>query len=128
MDKKRILIVDDQQSITRLLKINLEQTNRYVVRTENRATQALAAAEVFRPDLILLDVMMPEMDGGELASSLRDSPVLNNVPIVFLTAAARKGEVASGSGQIGGLPFLAKPVNFAEVEGCLERQLHMTHV
>jgi two-component system OmpR family response regulator len=123
MEKKRILIVDDQTSITRLLKINLEQTNRYVVRTENHPARALAAAEVFRPDLILLDVMMPELDGGELASSFRESPSLKTVPIVFLTAAALKGEVSSGSGQIGGLPFLAKPVNFAEVEGCIEKQL-----
>src|SRR3954466_15107240 len=102
MEKKRILIVDDQKSITRLLKINLEQTNHYVVRTENQATLALAAAQEFGPDLILLDVMMPELDGGELAALFREDPRLKHVPIVFLTAAARKGEVVSGSGQIGG--------------------------
>jgi CheY-like chemotaxis protein len=71
LEKKRILVVDDEPSITRLLKLNLEETNRYVVRTENDAKAALASAEVFQPDLILLDVMMPDLDGGQLASRLQ---------------------------------------------------------
>ena len=66
--KKRILIVDDEGSITRLLKLNLEQTGDYEVATENVSKAALAAAEAFRPDLMLLDVMMPGLDGGALAS------------------------------------------------------------
>lgn len=123
MEKKRILIVDDQVSITRLLKINLEQTNHFEVKTENEASRALAVAEVFAPDLILLDVMMPEVDGGELAQLLRESHQLRHVPIIFLTAAVRKGEVSSRSGHIGGLPFIAKPVNFAEVLTCIEKEL-----
>ena len=63
-EKKRILLVDDEPSITRLLKLNLEQTGDYEVATENVSKAALATAEEFRPDLILLDVMMPDLDGG----------------------------------------------------------------
>jgi CheY-like chemotaxis protein len=122
-ERKRILVIDDEPSITRLLKLNLEQTNEYLVRSENAATAALAAAEEFQPDLILLDVMMPGMDGGELASRFAANPRLKTVPIVFLTAAVTKQEVQLHGGRIGGLPFLAKPVNLADVLGCLRHHL-----
>jgi len=121
--KRRILVVDDEASITRLLKLNLEQTKQYVVRTENDATMALAAAEEFQPDLILLDVMMPDLDGGQLASRFQEHPKLKSVPIVILTAAATKKEVYARGGRVGGLPFLAKPVDLAEVVACIEQQL-----
>ena len=122
-EKQRILVVDDEPSITRLLKLNLEQTDRYVVHTVNDAQAALAAAEKFQPDLILLDVMMPVLDGGQLASLFKAQPRLQTVPIVFLTAAATKGEVYARGGKVGGLPFLAKPVDLAEVLACLEQHL-----
>jgi DNA-binding response OmpR family regulator len=119
--KKRILVVDDEASITRLLKLNLEQTGHYVVRAENDATLALTAAEEFEPDLILLDVMMPDLDGGQLASRFQAHSKLKSVPIVFLTAAATKKEVYARGGQVGGFPFLAKPVDLAEVVACIEQ-------
>jgi CheY-like chemotaxis protein len=122
-DKKRILVVDDQASDTRLMKLYLERTNDYVVREENNARAANAAAEEFQPHLILLDVMMPEMDGGELAACVQANPKLKAVPIVFLTAAVTKGEVKAGGGQVGGQSFLAKPVVLTEVVACLRHHL-----
>jgi len=121
--KKRILVVDDEASITRMLKLNLEQTNEYEVLVENSPNHALRAALSFRPDLILLDVLMPGKDGGELAGDFQASSRLKDVPVVFLTAAATKDEVKSHHGTVGGLPFLAKPVNIQEVITCLEGQL-----
>lgn len=121
--KKRILVVDDEVSATRLLKLNLEQTDQFVVRTENDPSKALAAAIEFQPELMLLDVLMPGVDGGELASLFQAHPKLKSVPIVFLTAAATKTEVRRGGGRIGGLPFLAKPVDLNEVLACLRRHL-----
>lgn len=81
--KKKILIIDDEPEITDLLKLNLEGTGQYEVLTENHAERALAAGDQFHPDLILVDVMMPELDGGELASLFQSSEILRNVPIVF---------------------------------------------
>lgn len=121
--KHKILVVDDEASFTRLLKLNLEQTGRYTVQVENRATAAMASATRFEPDLILLDVMMPEMDGGELATLLRAHPKLHAVPIVFLTAAVKPEEVARNNGIIGGMPFLAKPVELEDLLECLRGQL-----
>ena len=123
MNKKRILIVDDEISFTRLLKLNLEQTNNYLVRVENGAEDALPAAREFRPDLVLLDVMMPRMFGGEIAARLRDDATLNATPIVFLTAAVSKTRVKEHDGVISGFPCLAKPASVEDVIDQIERRL-----
>jgi two-component system, OmpR family, response regulator len=127
--KKRILVVDDEPKITRLIRLNLEQTGDYEVREENRASHAFACAREFLPDLILMDVLMPGVDGGELASEFRQSPRFRELPILFLTAAVTREEVSSHGGYIGGLPMLAKPVDIPELIGCIHRQLekHAPH-
>ena len=120
---KRILIVDDETSITRLLRLNLEKTGTYVVRDENKATRAVDAAREFKPDLILLDVMMPDLDGGDVAALLQADPALKRIPIVFLTAAVKKEEVNANSGMIGGFPYIAKPLNLKGVISVIEQKL-----
>ena len=121
--KKRILVVDDNAGDTQLLKRFLEETNEFVVWEENDPKAALSKAEKFEPHLILLDVLMPEMDGGELAASFKANPKLKSVPIVFLTSKLTKEEVANCAGRIGGYPFLAKPIVLPEVADCLRLQL-----
>jgi two-component system, OmpR family, response regulator len=125
--RKRVLIIDDEAGFTRLLKLNLHQTGRYTAEAVNDPTRAIGAAREFSPDVILLDVMMPGMDGGEVAARLHASPKLRNTPIVFLTAAVKKNEVASHSGCIGGLPFISKPVDLDEVVRCIENQVRPGH-
>src|SRR5918996_1630889 len=105
MSKKRILVVDDEAGITRLLKLNLERTGKYEVREENFGARALEAAQAFRPDLVLLDVMMPDMDGGDVAASLKADPALRKTPVVFLTAAIKKEELGAPDGKIGGRTY-----------------------
>jgi CheY-like chemotaxis protein len=121
--KKRILVVDDRASNTRLAKLYLEQTNEYIVMEQNDARAALSSAAEFRPHLILLDLMMPGMNGGELAATFRANPKFESVPIVFLTAAVTKREVKEGSVQIGEWPILAKPMIMSELLACLKQQL-----
>jgi len=115
---KRILIVDDEPDMTFLVRLNLQKTGRYDVREENGSTRALAAAREFRPDLILLDVMMPDLDGGDVLALLKEDPNLRHVPVVFLTATVLKEEVNSKGGNIGGYPFISKPF---EVETLVSR-------
>ncbi len=122
-DKKRILVVDDQAQNTQLLKLYLERTNDYVVKEENDPRAALSAAEAFEPNLILLDVMMPGLDGGDLAADFKASAKLKTVPIVFLTAVVTKEEVNAGGGRVGGYTFLAKPIVLTEVLACLKQHL-----
>jgi len=107
--------VDDEISFTRLLKLNLEQTDDYVVRVENRAEDALATVREFRPDLVLLDYMMPRMFGGDIAARLRADTNLKATPIVFFTAAVSRTRVKELDGVISGFPFLAKPASVEEV-------------
>jgi CheY-like chemotaxis protein len=123
MNKKRILIVDDEISFTRLLKLILEQTNDYVVCVENRAEDALTTAQEFRPDLVLLDIMMPRMSGGDIAARLRADADLKTTPIVFFTAAVSKTRVKEQDGVISGFPCLAKPASVEEVIEQIERGL-----
>lgn len=111
----RILVVDDEASFTRLLKLNLEGTGRYSVLTENNPLIALPAAIHFKPDLILMDVMMPGLDGGDVANLFSKHPDLRNIPIIFLTATVKHAEVDASDGEIGGLHFLSKPVSLPEL-------------
>ena len=122
MDKKRILIVDDESGFTHLLKLTLEKTGNYLVCEESDGTRARETAREFKPDLIFLDIVMPKIDGGDVASQIKADPVLKNVHIVFLTAIVSKKEAASG-GLIGGFPFLSKPVTLEGVIQCIEETL-----
>jgi CheY-like chemotaxis protein len=121
MAKKRILIVDDEKSLTNLLKLNLEETGQYDVRIENWAEDALAAARAFKPDLVLLDIIMPRMPGGNVAAQIDADPQLKDTPIVFLTAAVRKHQVEENEGIISGRPCLAKPATVDEVIAMIEK-------
>ena len=116
MNSKRILVVDDEPSITRNLKLTLESGGDYQVLGENHATNALRATRMFRPDLILLDVMMPGMDGGDVAARLRADPLFRDTPIIFLTAIVSNEETDGREMLNGGETFLAKPVDIGELK------------
>jgi two-component system, OmpR family, response regulator len=121
-EKRRILIVDNDTNATHLVRILLEKTGQYLVLEENNSTRAHSSARIFRPDLILLDVVMPIRDGGEIAAQIRADPELQNTPIIFLTALVTPSEVKAGV-HIDGHPFLAKPVNIQELISTIDEHL-----
>ena len=121
-EKQRILIVDNDRDSTHLVKILLERTGRYLVLEENDATKAHQSARNFRPDVILLDIVMPETDGGEVAAEIQADPDLQRTPIIFLTALVTKAEAKTGL-RIQGHPFLAKPISIPELVEGIERVL-----
>lgn len=121
--KEKILAIDDEPAITRMIKANLEQTGCYEVRTENLARRAIETAREFRPDLILLDVMMPGMLGSEIGELLQQDPELRAIKFIFLTAMVTKDEQQRSSGQIGGHSFVAKPISADELCRVVEDQL-----
>jgi CheY-like chemotaxis protein len=121
MAKKRILLIDDEKSLTSLLKLNLEETGNYEVRVENWPEDSLKAAREFKPDLILLDIIMPRMPGGNVAAAIDSDPELKGTPIVFLTAAVRKQYVEEHEGIICDHPCLAKPVTMEELVAAIEQ-------
>ena len=113
--KRRILVVDDDPAITRLVRLNLERTGHYDVQTENLGRRAIDAAREFQPDLILLDVLMPGMLGSEIAAQLQADPGLRSIRFIFLTGAITKDEEKRSAGQIGGHTFVAKPFSADEL-------------
>lgn len=117
-EKKKILIIDDEVSFARMVKLNLEKAG-FDVRVENRAANAVAAAREFRPDLVLLDVIMPGMDGGDVANQIKRDRNLRGTPIVFLTATVSKHEAGDVGLNSGGELFLAKPVSVEALIQCI---------
>lgn len=99
--KKRILVVDDEVSFCTLLKSNLEMRGCFEVVTTSNPHEVIRLAEETHPDLILLDILMPEMDGMTLASSLRGKKDTGDIPIAFLTALADEEDVRDVRGKAG---------------------------
>jgi DNA-binding response OmpR family regulator len=123
MKKRRILLVDDEVSFTRLLKMNLEQMERYEVRIENRAAKALNTAREFRPDLVLLDVVMPQMVGSEVAEGLRADSAFASTPIIFFSAVGGRKSPHEHNHRLDGYPYISKPASVEEVVEHIERHL-----
>lgn len=109
---RKILLVDDEAGFTELLKMNLERSGAFEVRIENDSTKAISAARDFMPDAILLDVVMPGMDGGDVQAQLQSSPQLSGIPVLMLTALVDSTELSEGAvAQAGTQMVLPKPVN-----------------
>jgi CheY-like chemotaxis protein len=123
MNRIKILIIDDEENFTKLIKLNLEQTGKYEVRTENDGSLGFAAAREYKPDLVLLDVMMPGIDGGDVCDQLRNNKDTKDIPVVFLTAVVKKVEVKEKNGVIGGYPFVSKPVDIEELVDIIEKNV-----
>ncbi len=105
---QKVLVVDDEESILELLKYNLEKQG-YDVRTAGEGAEAVEIAKKFHPDLVLLDIMMPKMDGVEACRQIRAMPELVNTFIVFLTARAEEySEIAAFDG--GADDYILKPI------------------
>ena len=120
--KPRILIIDNSRDFTRAAKLALERTGRYSVWEENEPARAHQTAQRVQPDLILLDIAMPEIDGGEVAARIESDPILHRTPVVFLTALVTKAEGRSGL-RIQGHPFLAKPISLSDLITGIEENL-----
>lgn len=121
MSKKKILLVDDEESLCRVLKLNLEETGVYEVKTETKGTRALSVARAFKPDLIILDFVMPDIDGGSLLNQLKGDEATKDTPVIFLTAIASKED--SEDNVIAGHYILAKPVPFDKLVQSIEEKL-----
>ena len=122
MAKKKILIVDDEQSITKLLKFMLEKTGVYEVSCLNEGLKVLSTIRTAAPDLLILDLNMPDISGAEISAAIKDDSSLGHIPIVYLTGNVSREEVDSGL-SIGGHPAMAKPIDVEKLLQCLEKNL-----
>jgi len=114
-EKKKILLIDDEEDFCFFVKLNLEKTGKYEVLTTTSGSRGIIMASKEQPDLILLDIIMPEISGGQVAEQLLESPKTKDIPVLFITAIASRREVQSQEGVIGGRQFIAKPVTPEEI-------------
>jgi len=117
--KKKILAVDDEKAIVRLVQVNLEREG-YEVVTAYDGREALEKVASERPDLIVLDVMMPYMDGFEVLQQLKKDPETRDIPVIMLTAKAQDADVFRGW-QSGVDCYLTKPFNPMELKAFVKR-------
>ena len=104
-----VLVIDDEEPIRLLCRVNLEAEGMGVLEARDGAT-GLEIARASTPDVILLDVMMPGLDGWSVAEELLDDPITEDIPIVFLTARAEVRDRARGL-DLGGVDYVTKPFN-----------------
>jgi CheY-like chemotaxis protein len=109
----RILIVDDERQNRTLLEVMLEPEG-YVLETAENGDKALAMVGTFAPDLVLLDIMMPGMNGYVVTSRIRENPATKHIPIILLSALDDRSSKAHGLGA-GADAFLGKPIDRSEL-------------
>jgi CheY-like chemotaxis protein len=116
---KRILICDDDPVILRLLQVNLELEH-YQPLLAHHGEEAIAVAAAERPDLIILDIMMPRMDGYEACRHLKANDATKHIPVIFLSAKAQPSDIERGR-SYGVADYLTKPFDPTELLEVVER-------
>jgi two-component system alkaline phosphatase synthesis response regulator PhoP len=114
-DRTKILMIDDEEDLAYLVRVNLEKTGKFTVFIAKRGLEGIKLAKSEKPHLILLDLVMPGMDGVQVAEQLMADASTEKIPIIFLTALVSKKQVQAGEGNIGGRDYIAKPVTTEEL-------------
>jgi DNA-binding response OmpR family regulator len=117
----KVLVIDDEAPIRLLCRVNLEAEKMEVLEAAN-GEEGLQLARKEKPDIVLLDVMMPGMDGWQVAERLFDSQETSQIPLVFLTARAELRDRARGL-ELGGIDYITKPFNPVELASVVENLL-----
>jgi two-component system alkaline phosphatase synthesis response regulator PhoP len=116
-----ILVADDEKHIRELIEITLRQ-NDYLVLSAADGESALELATRERPQLALLDIRMPRMDGYEVCRQIKQDPALNNIPVIFISAKAQEDEIKMGY-EAGAQDYLLKPFDMDDLLTCVKRLL-----
>lgn len=114
MKPKRILVLDDEPDVTELLQYKLEQEN-YTVAVLNDPLEFISKVREFEPDLMILDIMMPELNGLQLCRIARSDPAMKAIPIIFLTAKGEVEDRVKGL-ETGADDYISKPFNTKELQ------------
>jgi CheY-like chemotaxis protein len=125
-EKKKVLLIDDEKDLLFFLKANLENTGEFDVLVSNRGDKGIELAQREKPDLILLDILMPGMSGDEVAEFLLDNPATAKIPIIFLTSMVTKEEIGDDvMKKRGGRSFIAKPITTGVLVGAIKKVLEI---
>lgn len=109
MEKKRVLVVDDERDFLTITKLNLEETGRFEVMTLPNAKHIISKMHTFRPDLILLDALMPGLGGLDACKLLNENPIGSSTPIIILSALDSDKDKLNAY-KVGVVDYLTKPI------------------
>ncbi|MDD5347947.1 MAG: response regulator [Candidatus Omnitrophica bacterium] len=113
--KKTVMVIDDEPDFCFFLKQNLEAAGDFGVVTISDAVRAVSQIRSVKPDIVLLDVMMPGVSGPDIAQELKNDVQTKNIPVVFLTAIVEEEQVKQKQNLIGGWLYISKPVKIDEL-------------
>jgi CheY-like chemotaxis protein len=119
MEKTRVLIVDDDIETSYFLREDLEKSGMYEVFEEFRGARALEAIRTLQPNIVLLDIMIPDLDGPSIAAKIEEEKLQPGIKIVFLSSIISTEEAERGS--IGGYPFLSKDSSSEQIKRFLDK-------
>lgn len=122
MEKKRVMIVDDEESFLKITKLNLEDTGAYEVMAISDAKNLITNVHVFKPDIILLDLLMPSIGGVEACQMLNDDEIGKNTPIIIISALDKLADVREAY-KAGVVDYIVKPVEKKELVAKIEKAL-----
>ena len=122
MEKRRVMIVDDEEDFLRITKLNLEQTGKFEVLTLNGAKDIITMANIFKPDIILLDILMPTIGGIEACEMLNRDPIGKTIPIIILSALEKTADKLKAY-KVGVVDYLVKPIETKVLISKIEKAL-----
>lgn len=123
INKTKILIIDDDRSFSSILSLNLEAAGNHQVEIVNNPDNAINRALNFKPDLILLDIIMPSKEGPDVAIKLHSYKSLKDVPIVYLTSTVSFEELENVNSNRAGHTFVSKPCPIEHLNNVIEEKL-----
>jgi len=122
MRKTKVLIVDDEEYLLRIMKINLERTGAYEVLTLSDGTAILPQVHSFQPQIILLDLIMPKIDGMKVCQKLKEDSRAQNIPVIIISA-LDTDEARAAMRPLGVVDFIEKPVEHDKLVSRIEKAL-----
>ena len=123
MYKRRILVVEDELTSQQLIQFHLDNTGEYEVKILPDGRQTLAVAHEYSPDLILLDIIIPDTSGVDISRELESEANLKDIPVVFITSLVTADEVESQDGIFYDRPCLAKPITKDKLLECVRKNI-----
>lgn len=123
MKKRKILVVDDDVPLAESMKISLEDTGNFEVELVHFSPSALEVAQRFQPEVVLLDIVMPGLDGGDVLAQFQQDPLLKEVPVIMVTALVANDDVERGQISPSAQAVIAKPVKFPKLLEAVETAL-----
>lgn len=126
MHKKIVLMIDDEDNFCQLVKKNIELTGEFEVHIATNGDDGIRLARELKPDLILLDIVMPGMDGADVISVIRDDKSIKDTPVVFLTSIVREEETSSLASFTRGYSLLAKTASVGELIACIKKNVRIS--